>query len=184
MPGRTLWPSIPPWRCSWIGLAWSAGLRLSDFSARTVAQLCARLDGLPLAIELAAADDMLSPGAMLARLDERLDERLDLLSTDRDTQPVRHRSLRAAVDRSHQLLDPSTRDVFDDLAAFTGGFTLDTAGTVVTLTDGHLLDAVARLRAASLVRADGAPGDEPRFTMLKSVRSASAGWPPAAGARR
>ncbi len=143
----------------------------SDFTAPTVAQLCVRLDGLPLAIELAAARvDMLSPRAMLARLDERL----DLLSTDHHTQPARHRSLREAVDRSYQLLDRSTRDVFDDLAVFTGGFTLDTAGTVVTPTDGRLLDAVARPRTASLVRADGAPGDEPRFTMLESIRAYAA----------
>ena len=150
----------------------------SDFTAPTVAQLCVRLDGLPLAIELAAARvDMLSPRAMLARLDERL----DLLSTDRHTQPARHRSLRAAVDRSYQLLDRSTREVFDDLAVFTGGFTLDTAGTVVTPTDGRLLDAVARLRNASLVRADGAPGDEPRFTMLESIRAYAAGRLAASG---
>jgi len=152
----------------------------TDFTAPTVAQLCARLDGLPLAIELAAARvDMLSPRAMLARLDDRL----DLLSTDHDTQPVWHRSLRAAVDRSYQLLDPSTRAVFDDLAAFTGGFTLDTAATVVTSTDGRLLDAVARLRTASLVRADGAPGDEPRFTMLESIRAYAAGRLTASGRR-
>ncbi len=142
--------------------------QLTDTTAPAVAQLCARLDGLPLAIELAAARiDLLSPRAMLARLDERL----DLLSTDSEVGPEQHRSLRAAVERSYRLLDEATSSAFADLAVFTGGFTIDVAESVITPTGGHVLDAVARLRSASLLRADGSPGDEPRFTMLESIRA-------------
>ncbi len=154
-------------RAAWV----RPDFRLTESTAPAVAQLCTRLDGLPLAIELAAARvDLLSPRAMLARLDERL----DLLSTDSEVPPERHRSLRAAVERSYLLLDGPTGTAFCDLAAFTGGFTIDVAEAVVTPTAGGLLDAVTTLRAASLLRTDGAPGDEPRFSMLESIRAYAA----------
>ena len=72
---------------------------------------------------------------------------------------------------------------FGDLAAFTGGFILDIAETVLTPGDVRILDAVATLRAANLVRADGTPGEEPRFTMLESIRAYAAARLAASGRR-
>ncbi len=140
-------------------------LALTASTAAQVAELCRHLDGLPLAIELAAARaDVLSVRGLLARLDRRW----ELLATDGDRLPARRHSLHAAVDWSYQLLEPDTRAGFCDLAVFTGGFTVDTAESVVRR--ARLLDLVTTLRNANLLRAEGAPGDEPRFAMLETIR--------------
>ena len=140
---------------------------VTETNAKQVAQLCGHLDGLPLAIELAAARvDLLSPRAVLTRLDQRL----DLLATDRPDTPQRHRSLRAAVDWSFHLLDAETRSAFAELAVFSGGFTVDTAEAVLSHPRRLLVDTVKTLVNASLVNPAGAPGDEPRFTMLETIR--------------
>ncbi len=140
---------------------------VTDSNAKQVAQLCGHLDGLPLAIELAAARvDLLSPRGVLARLDQRL----DLLATDRADTPQRHRSLRAAVDWSYHLLDAESRRAFAELAVFSGGFTVDTAEAVLSHPRRLIVDTVKTLVNASLVRPAGAPGDEPRFTMLETIR--------------
>ena len=138
---------------------------LTASTAPQVAELCAHLDGLPLAIELAAArSDLLSPRALVARLDRRL----DLLVTDSELVPARQRSLETAVDWSYRLLDDRAQAVFCDLAAFQGGFTVDTAEKVVPVTG--LVDVVTTLRSANLLRAAGAAGDEPRVAMLETIR--------------
>ena len=146
------------------------GFELTDTSTATVGQLCARLDGLPLAIELAAARvDLLSPAAILTRLDQQL----DLLADDRAGQPARHRSLRAAIDTSYDLLDQREQDVFCDLSVFAGGFTVATAEQVVSAGHRLLVDVVRSLLRASLLHPAGTPGDEPRFEMLQTVRTYS-----------
>ena len=146
------------------------GFELTDTSTTTVGQLCARLDGLPLAIELAAARvDLLSPAAIMTRLDQQL----DLLADDTAQQPARHRSLRAAIDTSYHLLDQREQDVFCDLSVFAGGFTIATAEQVVSPGHRLLVDVVRSLLRASLLRVAGTPGDEPRFEMLQTVRTYS-----------
>ena len=146
------------------------GFELTDTSTTTVGQLCARLDGLPLAIELAAARvDLLSPAAILTRLDQQL----DLLADDRAGQPARHRSLRAAIDTSYDLLGQREQDVFCDLSVFAGGFTVATAEQVVSAGHPLLVDVVRNLLRASLLHPAGTPGDEPRFEMLQTVRTYS-----------
>ncbi|MDQ2689937.1 MAG: adenylate/guanylate cyclase domain-containing protein, partial [Chloroflexota bacterium] len=110
-----------------------------------VEEICARLDGLPLAIELAAARiNVLSPEAMLARLRDRL----NLLTGGSRDRPARHRTLRAALAWSHDLLDAPERDLFACLSVFSGEFSLDAAERVC----GADLDILGSLVDRSLVR--------------------------------
>jgi len=131
-------------------------------NARAIAQICVRLDGLPLALELAAArTPVLSPGAMLTRLGERLKL---LTSVGRDL-PERHKTLRGTLAWSHDLLAEPERALFARLAVFAGGFTLDAAETVCDAD----LDAVASLVDRSLLRRAGE-----RFEMLETIREFAA----------
>jgi predicted ATPase len=135
----------------------------------TISEICRRLDGLPLAIELAAARiRVLSPAAIL----DRLGRSLDLSGGARDL-PERQRTLRAAIDWSHELLSDGERRLFRRLAVFAGGWTAD-AATSVTDADGDLgidvLDGLESLLDKSLVRpveAAGGPDSsgETRFSM-------------------
>jgi predicted ATPase/class 3 adenylate cyclase len=139
-------------------------------NASAVAAICARLDGLPLAIELAAArTKVLDPAAILARLEKSL---ALLTSTTRDV-PERQRTLRGAIGWSHDLLDPSERALFRRLAIFVGGCTLDSASAVCD-PDGELgfdvLDGLASLVDKSLVARSRARDAEPRFVMLETIR--------------
>jgi predicted ATPase len=141
---------------------------LDNTNAPPVAVICHRLDGLPLAIELAAARvRMLSPQAMLARLEKRL----PLLTGGARDAPARQRTLRDTIAWSYDLLAPQEQILFRRLAVVAGGFTLQAAEAIGNY-DGTL-DAFAgleRLCEHNLVRQDGGPGDEPRFTMLETVR--------------
>ena len=122
------------------------------------AQICARLDGLPLAIELAAARvKALGEGGLL----ERLDQRLPLLTSRGRDVPERQKTLRATIEWSHDLLDEEEQRVFAALSVFVGGFTLD-AAEVVAQTD---LDVVESVVLKSLVRRDGQ-----RLAMLETIR--------------
>ncbi|MES2523137.1 MAG: protein kinase [Gemmatimonadota bacterium] len=148
---------------------------ITDANAGDIAAICRRLDGLPLAIELAAARvKLLQPRAILARLEQRF----DLLRSDaRDVDP-RHRTLRDVIDWSYDLLTPEEQALFTELSVFAGGFSLDAAGDVASpelLASGvDVLDLIASLADKSLVtRRDDSEGDgeqEPRFGMLETVR--------------
>jgi predicted ATPase len=138
-------------------------------SAQAVAAICHRLDGVPLALELAAARSRsLTPAAMLARLDRRL---IDLTGGPRDA-PARHQTLRRAIDWSYELLNDAERQLFRRLAIFLGGFTVDTA-TIVCDLDGDLgvdvLEGVESLLMQSLLLEAGTTS-EPRFAMLETIR--------------
>ena len=148
------------------------GFTVDNASAPAVAEICWRLDGLPLAIELAAARVRLfPPEALLARLEKRL----SFLTGGARDAPARQRTLRDAIAWSHDLLDPEERAVLRRLAVFVGGFTLEAAEAVAN--PGATLDIVGlveRLCEHSLLRQEHAAGAEPRFRMLETVREFAA----------
>jgi non-specific serine/threonine protein kinase len=146
------------------------GFSLDDESTVAVAEICQRLDGLPLAIELAAARiKLFSPRALLARLDRRL----ELLSGGARDLPERHQTLRQAIRWSYDLLEPGEQAAFRRLAVFAGGCSLETAETVCAAAGEPLLpvlEAVAALVDKSLLRQQTGEDNEPRFLMLETVR--------------
>ncbi|MDP9470901.1 MAG: hypothetical protein M3Q71_09575 [Chloroflexota bacterium] len=143
---------------------------LTDANAPAVAEICTRLDGLPLAIELAATRvKILSPQALLARLANRL----SLLTSGAQDQPERLRTMRATIAWSHDLLSPEEQLLFRRLAIFVGGFDLEAAEAVVRDASAPYLDVlegIASLVDKSLLRRMERRGDEPRFGMLETVR--------------
>jgi predicted ATPase/DNA-binding CsgD family transcriptional regulator len=134
----------------------------------TVAEICRRLDGLPLAIELAAARvKVLPPQAILTRLSRRL----PLLVAGTRDLPGRHQALRAAIAWSEDLLDVEERAAFRRLAVFGGGFTLEAAQAVATVgLTGDPLAIVTALVNKSLLRHEPSRSAEPRFGMLETIR--------------
>jgi predicted ATPase/class 3 adenylate cyclase len=127
-----------------------------------VVQLCDRLDGLPLALELAAArTKLLAPEALL----DRLSDRLDALKGTRDAEE-RHMTLRATIGWSHDLLDEDEQRLFASLGVFRGGCTLETAEAVC----GADLDTLASLLDKSLLRRRTGLLREERFWMLETIR--------------
>jgi predicted ATPase/class 3 adenylate cyclase len=142
------------------------GFHVTNSNAFTVAQIAARLDGLPLAIELAASRlNILSPEALL----ERLDRRLPLLTTGPRDLPDRQRTLRNTIEWSHDLLGAEEQRLFARLGTFNGGWTLEAAEAICA--SGlklSVLDGLGTLVDQSLVRrSDDA---QPRFTMLETIR--------------
>ena len=147
-------------------------VRLDGDAARTVAEICRRLDGLPLALELAAARArLLPPAAMLSRLEKRL----DLLAARSDNAPARQRTLRDAISWSCELLNDEQRAVFRQLGVF-AGCTLEAAEAVIAIpgsTDASTLEALEALLDNSLIRTRAEPqADEgaSRVVMLEVIR--------------
>jgi tetratricopeptide (TPR) repeat protein len=146
----------------------SADFALTVENAPAVAAICRRLDGLPLALELAAARiKVLPPAALLARLDYRL----PLLTGGGRDMPARQRTMRDAIAWSYDLLAPEEQNLFRRLAVFAGGFTLAAAEAVVGSEDGlTVFDGVTAMVEQSLLRQTSGFGDEPRYLMLETVR--------------
>jgi predicted ATPase/class 3 adenylate cyclase len=144
------------------------GFTVDNETAPAIAEICWRLEGLPLAIELAAARiRMLPPQALLARLEKRL----PLLTGGARDAPQRQRTLRDAIAWSYDLLEPEEQTLFRRLAIFAGGCTFEAVEAVATL-DGQL-DVFSRLEGLvehSLLRQAERPGGESRFLMLETVR--------------
>ncbi len=141
---------------------------LTQESAPTVAALCTRLDGLPLAIELISARiKLLPPLALLERLYGRL-----MLQSDglRDIEP-RHRTLNNAIEWSYHLLNAEEQTLFRRLGVFVGGWTLDTAEAVCLDTlRVNILDGLASLLDKNLIKQEAMSEGEPRFGMLETIR--------------
>jgi non-specific serine/threonine protein kinase len=135
-------------------------------TANQVADICRRLDGLPLAIELAAARvKTLPPAALLGRLEQRL----PLLTGTRRDAPERQQTMRDAIAWSYALLLPDEQALFRRLGVFVGGFTLDAAETV-TGTGIDVLAGLSSLVDKSLVRQQTDSAAEPRYVMLETIR--------------
>jgi predicted ATPase len=151
---------------------------LTPDNAATVVELCQRLDGLPLALELAAARlSLLTPSALL----QRLEHRLPLLTRGARDLPQRQQTLRNTIAWSFDVLEAGEQQLFRRLSVFVGGFTLEAIQTVcfTTATDAPsvaaeegegALEQLAQLIDKSLVQAQQGTSAEPRFTMLETIR--------------
>src|SRR5262245_505981 len=146
-----------------------ASFALDVSNAAAVAEICRRLDGIPLAIELAAARMVSMTASEIRGL---LDERFRLLTGGRRKSVERHQTLRATVDWSYSLLSEQERIVFDRLAVFAGGFDARAAQAVVT-GDGveawDVLEALGELVAKSMIVAEDTAGDTTRYQMLETL---------------
>ncbi len=138
---------------------------VDEENAKTIAEICCALDGLPLAIYLASARvRMLSPKALL----KRLDKKLEILKGGARDLPSRHKTLQATIDWSHSLLTETEQTLFRRLAIFVGGFSLETAESICQGLD--LLDGVTELVNKSLVYSEEQASGEMRFFMLETIR--------------
>jgi predicted ATPase len=143
---------------------------LTQDNARGVAEICVRLDGLPLAIELAATRiKLLPPSALLTRLDHRL----RLLTAGSQDLPPHQQTLRSTLDWSYMLLTEEEKLLFRRLSVFVGGCRLDTADAICNV-DGRItmgvLDGIASLVDKSLLQQESQMDQEPRFMMLETMR--------------
>jgi predicted ATPase/class 3 adenylate cyclase len=174
--GREEWDPDRLMRCESVALfaeratAVDARFRLTESNVHAVAELCLRLDGLPLAIELAASRvKLLSPQAIL----DRLGRRLELLTGGPVDLPARQRTLREAIGWSHDLLQENERAVLRRLSVFAGGWTLEAAEVVAGLggeLGGDGLEVLSSLVDKSLVRRMATGEEEVRFGMLEVIR--------------
>jgi len=148
------------------------GFRLTANDAPTIAGIIARLEGLPLAIELAASRlNVLSPEDLL----ERLGDRLSLLSGGARDAPERHRTLRGTIEWSHDMLSSTEQRLLGRLSVFSGGWTLASAEIVCGRgLDADVLDGLGVLVDSSMVRRGGSVDGELRFDMLDTIREFAA----------
>jgi predicted ATPase/class 3 adenylate cyclase len=161
-------------------IARAAASELTD-DDEAVATLCRRLEGLPLALELAAARTaVLSPRALL----ERLDERLSLLTSGPRDADERQRTLRGTIEWSYDLLDEPEQRLFQDLSVFLDGCRLDTAVAVSGLDELEAVDRLQSLLDKSLVRRRLDADGESRYWMLETIREYAAERAAAAGTAR
>lgn len=158
-----------------------AGFSLTEANAPTIAAICVRLDGLPLAMELAAARvRMLPPPALLSRLEHRL-KLLTGGGVDRDP---RQQTLRGAIAWSYDLLERAEQALFWRLSVFVGGCTIEAAEAVANGAadlEVDVFDGIASLVEKSLLRQEGQDDGEPRFVMLESIREFGMGALEASG---
>jgi predicted ATPase len=150
---------------------------ITDDNAPMVAEICTRLDGLPLAIELAAARiKLFPPKVLLQRLIEADGHTsLKLLSHGPRDVPERHRTLRAAMDWSYTLLDENEQKLLQTLSVFAGSFTFAAAEAVCCAgLNMDVMDGLYSLLDKSLLRQEEIPEDELRFTMLGLIREYAA----------
>jgi predicted ATPase/DNA-binding SARP family transcriptional activator len=138
---------------------------LTSLSAPAVAAVCRRLDGLPLAIELAAARTKAVPPEAMAR---QLEEMLPLLTGGPVDAPERHRTLQATLDWSYELLTEPERRLFERLSVFSAGCTVDTAAEFAS--EGDTSETLAALVAHGLLRRVDREGEPARFLMLETIR--------------
>lgn len=145
------------------------GFEITSDNAAAVATICSRLDGLPLAIELAAARvKLLSPSSM----QDRLESRLQLLTGGARDLPARQQTLRGTIDWSFELLSAPEQMLFRRLSVFVGGCTLDAVEAVCNTKQdlgADVLDGIASIVDKSLMQQEQT-GDEPRFDMLETIR--------------
>jgi non-specific serine/threonine protein kinase len=141
---------------------------LTSENARAIAEICVRLDGLPLAIELAAARvKVLPPKAMLSRVENRL----KLLSGGSRDLPERQQTMRAAISWGYNLLEANDQHLFAMLSVFRGGFSLEHAERLAGASGEGVLDGISSLIDKAFVRRDPASrDDDPRFGMLETIR--------------
>jgi predicted ATPase/tetratricopeptide (TPR) repeat protein len=158
------------------------GFVLDDETAPAVARICHRLDGLPLALELAAARvDALTPAALA----DRLDDRFRLLRAGSRTAPTRQQTLEATLDWSHDLLSAGERTLLRRLTIFSGGFSLEAAEDVCAgdgLETEHVVLLLAELVEKSLVASEDRDGSR-RYRLLETIRSYASSRLDAAGER-
>jgi predicted ATPase/DNA-binding CsgD family transcriptional regulator/DNA-binding XRE family transcriptional regulator len=162
--------------------SWAArhDFTLTAANASAIAAICLRLDGLPLAIELAAARIKILPPQALLR---RLDQRLDLLTSGTADVDARHQTLRSAIAWSYDLLSADDQALFRRLGVFVGGCRLDAIAIVCSdigiaagsaqrpdVSSYTILDGLSALLDQSLIQQTIDPDDEPRFTMLETIR--------------
>jgi predicted ATPase/class 3 adenylate cyclase/DNA-binding CsgD family transcriptional regulator len=148
------------------------GFQVTNLNAAALAEICTRLDGLPLAIELAAArTKLLPPQALLGRLSNRL----QLLTGGARDRPARQKTLRATIDWSYGLLDESEKALLRRLAVFAGGWTISAAEAVCSRPDEVVVDGLASLLDKSLLRREDTFAGEPRFRMLETIHEYALG---------
>jgi predicted ATPase/class 3 adenylate cyclase len=151
-------------------MAVQPSFRLTDDNAPTLVDICRRLDGLPLAIELAAARTRILTAQQLAA---RLDQRLGVLTGGARDLPARQQTLRGAIDWSHDLLDEPDKLLFRRFAVFAGGSFLNEADVVcgpASELEQDILDGLSSLVDKSLLRSALAADEDPRFAMLATIR--------------
>ena len=150
------------------------GFAVTNENAPAVAAISARLHGMPLAIELAAARiKLLSPDAILVRLEHQL----DLLAAGARDLPARQQTLRGAIAWSYDLLDDGSKRLLDRLSVFASGFDLDSAETIcgpASEVGGDVVDGLMALADQSLLKVDDTPDGEPLFRLLDTIRAFAA----------